>query len=79
LWHFLAQEHFIPVTKSGGYTPDNILPLAKGMAGAIMRKANKNAEPWLTKKFGKRKARIILKRIAEYFGHIATSISSDSE
>jgi len=60
-------DHWIPLSKGGGTTADNIVPLCSGEDGCNNRKGNKDPEVWLVLKFGKRKARVILKRILEYF------------
>src|SRR5258706_5302614 len=73
LWHTMSQDHFIPVSKGGGYTASNIVPACCGEGGCNNRKHNKDAEQWLIERFGKRKAKVILKRIQEYFAHLAYS------
>ena len=60
-------DHWIPLSKGGGTTADNIVPLCSGEDGCNNRKGNKDPEVWLVLKFGKRKARVILKRINAYF------------
>jgi hypothetical protein len=72
-WHTLAQDHFVPVNKGGGYTPDNIVPACHGVDGCNNSKNNNDPADWLTRKFGKRKANAILKRIREYFEWIKTT------
>lgn len=70
LWHTLSQDHWIPVCKGGGYTPDNILPLCHGEGGCNNRKREKHAHDWLLLTFGKRKAAQIERRIQEYFNWV---------
>jgi len=60
-------DHWIPLSKGGGTTADNIVPLCSGEDGCNNRKGNKDPEVWLALKFGKRKARVILQRINAYF------------
>ena len=67
LWHTIAQEHFVPMSKGGGYTPDNIIPACHGVDGCNNSKHNKSPHDWLTFKFGKHKAAAILARIEAYF------------
>lgn len=71
LWHKISQDHWVPVTKGGGYTPDNIVPLCHslkdGELGCNNQKSNRDAHEWLVERFGKRKAAIIEKRVQEYF------------
>jgi hypothetical protein len=71
LWHKLAQDHWIPVARGGGYTPDNIVPLCDGMGGCNESKHDLPATDWLIKRFGKREADTILRRVDEYFQWIA--------
>lgn len=67
LWHTLARDHFVPVSKNGGYTPNNIVPACHGEGGCNNAKSDSDASDWLGKKFGKRQAKAILKRIKDYF------------
>lgn len=63
----LHQEHHKPLSKGGGYTPDNILPACQS---CNLSKRAKSPEIWLIERFGKRKAKVILKRIQDYFASI---------
>lgn len=60
----LHQDHFIPASKGGGYTPDNIVPACYL---CNISKSNKNVEQWMVTYFCARKARIAIKRIQGYF------------
>jgi len=60
-------DHWIPLTKGGGTTADNIVPLCSGEDGCNNSKHNAMPEVWLAQQFGKRKARVILQRINAYF------------
>lgn len=62
----LAADHWIPVTKGGGSTPDNIIPLCQGRRGCNNSKGNKDAGEWLVKKFGERDGQEISRRINQY-------------
>lgn len=62
--YVLHQEHFIPQSKNGGYTPNNILPACQQ---CNLSKGDSDARDWIKAKFGARKAVIILKRITSYF------------
>lgn len=66
-WRTLARDHFIPQAKGGGYTPENILPACHGDDGCNNTKSARDPVEWLNEKFGKRKAKQILKRIQDYF------------
>lgn len=70
-WHRLAQDHWIPMAKGGATTADNIIPLCHGIkdgdGGCNRDKSANDPSEWLNRKFGKRKARSILKRIQAYF------------
>lgn len=60
----LHQDHFVPVTKQGPYTPENILPACQT---CNLGKHNSDALQWLAERFGERKAKQILKDIHAYF------------
>lgn len=66
LWHTLAADHWIPLSKGGPTTPDNIVPLCHGAGGCNNSKSNRDAIEWLTETFGKRKGRAIQKRVDEF-------------
>lgn len=70
LWHTLAADHWIPLSKGGPTTPDNIVPLCHstkdGQGGCNNSKKDKMPADWLIDKFGKRKGRAILRRIETY-------------
>lgn len=70
LWHTLAQDHWIPVTKGGGYTPGNIVPLCHNNNGCNNQKSNRDPMEWLISTYGIRKAKRIAKRIQEYFDKV---------
>lgn len=60
----LHQEHHIPLVKGGGYTPDNIVPACQS---CNLSKRDSDFDTWSVSRFGKRKAKEIAERIAEYF------------
>lgn len=74
LWHTIAQDHWIPVTKGGAYTPDNIIPLCHGDGGCNNSKGNKDAHEWLLSRYSARKTAQIEKRIAAYFAWIEAAL-----
>lgn len=63
----LQQDHFVPVARGGAYTKDNMLPACK-----TCNSGKKNSDPveWIRKRFGKKRAKIILKRIEDYFERV---------
>lgn len=71
LFHTIAQDHWIPLSKGGSYTPDNIIPLCHskkdGTKSCNQTKLNRDAHEWLVATFGKRKAKRIERKIAMYF------------
>lgn len=71
LWHTLAQDHYIPVTRGGGYTPGNIVPACHGVDGCNNKKSNTPPHKWLERTFGKRKAAHVERRIREYFDSLS--------
>jgi len=68
--HTAAMDHWIPLTKGGGTTADNIVPLCHGKDGCNNHKGNALPEAWLVRRFGKREAKKILARINAYFASI---------
>jgi hypothetical protein len=73
-WTVLAQDHWLPLDKGGPTVVSNILPLCHPRPGVPAgepccnsSKGNKYPEEWLTDRFGKRKAKVILNRIQRYF------------
>lgn len=62
-------DHWIAITnpQCPGTTATNIVPLCGGLDGCNGSKSDIDAQEWLIRKFGKRQARTILKRIATYF------------
>jgi hypothetical protein len=67
-WFTVEQEHFIPTVSGGGYVAKNIIPACKSCNTS---KQDDDAVSWLTERFGKRKAKEILKRIQDYFDSLA--------
>lgn len=70
IWHTLSADHWIPLSKGGPTTPDNIVPLCHsikdGENGCNNSKYNRDPDEWVISKFGKRKGKMILKRIESY-------------
>lgn len=71
-WHVIEREHWIAVTDprpdNPGTVPTNMLPACKACNA---NKSNSDPVEWLNKRFGKRKAATILKRIEQYFAEVA--------
>lgn len=71
----LDADHWIPISDDDcpGTVATNIVPLCsskqtiEGQLGCNQSKTYKDPEEWLIERFGKRKAKAILKRIHEYF------------
>lgn len=63
----LHQDHFKPLSQGGAYTPDNIVPACQS---CNLGKHDKMPELWLIERFGKRKTKVILKRIRDYFSSL---------
>jgi hypothetical protein len=70
LWHTMAQDHFIPLSRGGPYTPENIVPACSGIEGCNNSKNASDPHKWILEKFGKRKAQFIEQRIAAYFAWV---------
>lgn len=66
----LTQDHFIPVTKGGAYTVDNIVPACKTCNS---QKWNLDPTLWIVKRFGNAEASRILAAIADYFERVKNS------
>lgn len=64
-WNPITAEHFIPISNPNcpGTVRRNIIPACSSCNSS---KLNRDADQWAIKKFGKRKATNILKRIREY-------------
>ena len=80
LWHTLAADHWIPLASPNcpGTVPTNIVPLCNGLDGCNTSKQDIDAAEWLTRKFGKAKARRVLARIAAYFDHLRILLQDKS-
>lgn len=65
----IALDHWIPLIapECPGTVASNIIPLCHGIQGCNNMKKAQEASAWVTATFGKQKARIILKRIQQYF------------
>lgn len=75
LFHIIAQDHWIPLSKGGGYTSGNIIPLCHSRKGDVdgcnTSKQDCDAAEWLIERYGKRKAAKILAKIEAYFKSLA--------
>lgn len=65
--HTVHFDHWIPLSKGGGSTPDNTVPLCGGQGGCNNSKGANDPLEWLVYKFGTAKAKKILARIQVYF------------
>lgn len=63
----LAMDHWIPLTKGGGTTADNMIPLCQGVGGCNNHKSARKPLEFLVRKLGQVKARQKLAEIEEYF------------
>lgn len=72
LFTVISLDHFIPLSSPDcpGTTVLNSLPACHKGGGCNSSKSDKPAAEWLESKFGPRKAKQILKRIATYFDHV---------
>jgi bacterioferritin-associated ferredoxin len=71
--HTAAMDHWIPLSSPDcpGTVTTNIIPLCHGIDGCNQSKGAREPLAWLKWKFGKRKAKQILKRIQAYFDSIS--------
>ena len=70
LWWTLADDHWIPLSdpQCPGTVPENIVPLCHGTNGCNNSKNDtRNPQAWLESRYGRAKARRIMKTIAAYF------------
>lgn len=70
-WHIIEMEHYIPVSSENcpGTTAANIVPAC---SACNLDKFNQLPQKWLLRRFGKRKAMVIERRIADYFEWVIT-------
>lgn len=68
-FHKPHADHWIPISNPDcpGTVAQNIVPLCGGQDGCNQSKGGKLPDGWLVEKFGKRKAKQIMKRIQAYF------------
>lgn len=74
MWMVLSRDHWIPLSKGGGFTADNIVPTCFARKGAPLGEPSCNASrrdreaaDWLVERFGEKKARRVLKSVQKYF------------
>lgn len=76
LFHTAAADHWIPLSDARpdnpGTVPWNIIPLCHGDRGCNNSKGSGDPLDWLTRTFGKRRAKKILARIEIYFKWVRT-------
>lgn len=74
LWHTLAADHWIPLSDprpdNPGTVPWNIVPLCHGADGCNNSKHDYDAQEWLTKKLGAKKAKAKAKEIQAYLDSV---------
>jgi hypothetical protein len=73
LFHRPHADHWIALSDpdSPGTVARNMVCLCGGRGGCNESKANKRPEVWLESKFGKRKAKQIIKRVEGYFASLS--------
>jgi len=74
LFTVLSVDHWMPISKGGGTTRDNLVPLchtkqgcSNGVVSCNGSKNNKLPDDWLAERYDKRKAKQIANRIQAYF------------
>lgn len=71
LWHKIVADHWIalddPRPDNPGTVPANMIPMCHGINGCNNSKKSTPPKEWLTRVFGKKKARGIIDRVEEYF------------
>lgn len=68
--HKLHWDHWIPLSKGGGTTPSNMIPLCGGIGGCNNSKHDHMPIDWLASRYPAKKAKAILSRIEAYFEYI---------
>lgn len=68
--HTVHWDHWIPLSKGGHTTPDNMVPLCGGMDGCNNRKYSNDPIEWINREFKPRQAKVILARVEAYFEYI---------
>lgn len=63
----IAADHWIPLSKGGGTTPENIIPLCHGLNGCNNTKSSKEPKRWLAEQYSVDEASQIISRIEAYF------------
>ena len=61
-----AMDHWVPVSKGGLTTRNNIIPLCHGMGGCNNEKSNTDGEIFTFKKIGEKDAILVLGKIESY-------------
>lgn len=69
--HTLAWDHWIPLSKGGHTTPNNMIPLCHGRGGCNNSKHDLMPEEWLNKRHTRNQVKQILARIDAYFKVVA--------
>lgn len=78
-WLGLARDHWMPLSKGGGTTKSNIVPLChsrqgipQGLIGGCNNsKLNKHPEEWVRERFDSAFADDVLQRISNYFATVS--------
>jgi hypothetical protein len=77
-WTVIVPDHWQPLSKGGGTSANNIIPLCHARPGVPQgepccnnSKGNKEPEIWLMERFGSTKAKQVLKSVQTYFNSCA--------
>lgn len=65
--HTVHWDHWVPMSKGGATTPDNMVPLCGGLGGCNNRKHDSDPVEWVNASFNPRAAKSILRRVNKYF------------
>lgn len=68
--HTVHWDHWIPLSKGGASTPDNMVPLCGGENGCNNKKGSMNPRVWLENMYGKKKSQAVLARVNAYFEYV---------
>lgn len=70
LWHTIAADHWIPLSRGGQSIRANIVPLCHGLDGCNNSKRNRDAFEWAADKFGERRAIEIVEMVDLFFASL---------
>lgn len=71
LWHTIAADHWMPLTRGGTDAVTNIIPLCHGVDGCNNSKSNKEPFLWLADRLGAKDGLKVALHILAYFARVS--------